>query len=139
MCRTIPVIWRSLPDALFALLCSQVYKSTNWTTWTLGNQLVSHNGTGMWECVDFFPVAQNNLTGLPLNALAGDQTGLTYVIKSSLNDFRYVIWPSNKLGLHNSVNDNVRSEMDLSFASVSCTLLHHKWTVPDLLTASHIS
>jgi beta-fructofuranosidase len=80
------------------LLCSQLYKSTNWTTWTLGNQLVSHSGTGMWECVDFFPVAQNNLTGLPLNALAGDQTGLTYVIKSSLNDFRYVIWPSEQFG-----------------------------------------
>lgn len=56
----------------------------------MGPRLASHNGTGMWECVDFFPVAANNATGLPLAVLAGDQAGLTYVLKSSLNDFRYV-------------------------------------------------
>ena len=64
-----------------------MYKSLDFQAWNFSHSLHSVNGTGMWECPDFFPVP---VTG----ALLGAETStygstVKHVLKISSNDMRH--------------------------------------------------
>ncbi|XP_038685187.1 beta-fructofuranosidase, soluble isoenzyme I-like [Tripterygium wilfordii] len=61
-----------------------VYKTANFTTYELlDHYLHEVPGTGMWECVDFYPVAVNGSIGLDTSACG---PGIKHVLKASLDD-----------------------------------------------------
>ncbi|XP_031268114.1 acid beta-fructofuranosidase 1, vacuolar-like [Pistacia vera] len=61
-----------------------VYQTTNFTTYELLDGLLhAVPGTGMWECVDFYPVAINGSIGLDTSA---GGPGVKHVLKASLDD-----------------------------------------------------
>ncbi|CAJ2638561.1 unnamed protein product [Trifolium pratense] len=63
---------------------SLVYKTTNFTNFELNdNYLHAVPGTGMWECVDFYPVLINGSKGLD-TSINGPQ--VKHVLKASLDD-----------------------------------------------------
>lgn len=63
---------------------SLVYQTTNFTDYELlDGVLHAVPGTGMWECVDFYPVAINGSVGLDTSALG---PGIKHVLKASLDD-----------------------------------------------------
>lgn len=63
---------------------SLVYQTTNFTTYELlEGFLHAVPGTGMWECVDFYPVAINGSLGLDTSANGPDTK---HVLKASLDD-----------------------------------------------------
>ncbi|KAK2439818.1 acid beta-fructofuranosidase [Trifolium repens] len=63
---------------------SLVYKTTNFTNFELNdNYLHAVPGTGMWECVDFYPVLINGSNGLD-TSVNGPQ--VKHVLKASLDD-----------------------------------------------------
>lgn len=63
---------------------SLVYQTSNFTTFELlKGVLHAVPGTGMWECVDFYPVAINGSTGLDTSASGA---GIKHVLKASLDD-----------------------------------------------------
>ncbi|WCJ36490.1 Acid beta-fructofuranosidase [Euphorbia peplus] len=63
---------------------SLVYKTTNFTTFELLDRpLHVVPGTGMWECVDFYPVAINGSKGLDTSVVG---PGIKHVLKASLDD-----------------------------------------------------
>ncbi|XVF54978.1 hypothetical protein PTKIN_Ptkin05aG0223900 [Pterospermum kingtungense] len=63
---------------------SLVYQTTNFTNYKLlDGVLHAVPGTGMWECVDFYPVAINGTVGLDTSTLG---PGIKHVLKASLDD-----------------------------------------------------
>ncbi|KAK8489766.1 hypothetical protein V6N11_046833 [Hibiscus sabdariffa] len=63
---------------------SLVYQTTNFRDYELlDGVLHAVPGTGMWECVDFYPVAINGSAGLDTTALG---PGIKHVLKASLDD-----------------------------------------------------
>lgn len=63
---------------------SLVYQTTNFTTYELlPGVLHAVPGTGMWECVDFYPVAINGSIGLDTSAIG---PGIKHVLKASLDN-----------------------------------------------------
>ncbi|XP_050223995.1 beta-fructofuranosidase, soluble isoenzyme I-like isoform X2 [Mercurialis annua] len=63
---------------------SLMYKTTNFITYELLDGLLhSVEGTGMWECVDFYPVALNGSNGLDTSA---NGPGIKHVLKASLDN-----------------------------------------------------
>ncbi|GLU20930.1 hypothetical protein SLE2022_371030 [Rubroshorea leprosula] len=61
-----------------------VYQTTDFKNYTLlDGYLHSVLGTGMWECVDFYPVATNGSVGLDTSA---GGPGTKHVLKASLDD-----------------------------------------------------
>lgn len=65
-----------------------LYRSPDFVNWTLVSDTVLHrvNGTGMWECVDFYPIsASGDPTGLDTSAVG---EGLKHVLKASMDDTR---------------------------------------------------
>lgn len=79
---------------------SLVYTTTDFTTYELlDNVLHAVPGTGMWECVDFYPVSINGSTGLDTSA---NGPGLKYVLKASLDDTKLDHYA---LGTYFSEND----------------------------------
>lgn len=63
---------------------SLVYTTSNFTTYELSDQVLhAVPGTGMWECVDFYPVAINGSKGLDTSACG---PGIKHVLKASLDD-----------------------------------------------------
>jgi beta-fructofuranosidase len=63
---------------------SLVYKTTNFTNFELNdNYLHAVPGTGMWECVDFYPVLINGSNGLD-TSVNGPQ--VKHLLKASLDD-----------------------------------------------------
>ncbi|XP_004499664.2 beta-fructofuranosidase, soluble isoenzyme I-like [Cicer arietinum] len=63
---------------------SLVYKTTNFTNFELNDRyLHAVPGTGMWECVDFYPVSINGTNGLD-TSINGPQ--VKHVLKASLDD-----------------------------------------------------
>ncbi|XP_012090431.2 acid beta-fructofuranosidase 1, vacuolar [Jatropha curcas] len=63
---------------------SLVYQTTNFTTYEkLEGVLHAVPGTGMWECVDFYPVAINGSVGLDTSA---NGLGTKHVLKASLDN-----------------------------------------------------
>ncbi|XP_058721940.1 beta-fructofuranosidase, soluble isoenzyme I-like isoform X2 [Vicia villosa] len=63
---------------------SLVYKTTNFTYFELNeNYLHTVPGTGMWECVDFYPILINGSNGLDTSV---DGLEVKHVLKASLDD-----------------------------------------------------
>lgn len=63
---------------------SLIYETTNFTSFKLLNGLLHEvPGTGMWECVDFFPVSTVESNGLDTSA---NGPGIKHVLKASLDD-----------------------------------------------------
>lgn len=63
---------------------SLVYETTNFTSFKLlHGPLHQVPGTGMWECVDFFPVSTWDSNGLDTSA---NGPGIKHVLKASLDD-----------------------------------------------------
>ncbi|KAB2000331.1 hypothetical protein ES319_D12G224200v1 [Gossypium barbadense] len=61
-----------------------VFQTTNFSDYELlDGVLHAVPGTGMWECVDFYPVAINGSVGLDTTALG---PGIKHVLKASLDD-----------------------------------------------------
>ncbi|KAB1210851.1 Beta-fructofuranosidase, soluble isoenzyme I [Morella rubra] len=77
-----------------------VYTTTNFTTYELlDNLLHAVPGTGMWECVDFYPVSMNGSSGLDTSA---NGAGIKHVLKASLDDTKLDHYA---LGTYYSEND----------------------------------
>ncbi|GKV33783.1 hypothetical protein SLEP1_g42242 [Rubroshorea leprosula] len=67
-----------------------VFQTTDFENYTLlDGYLHSVPGTGMWECVDFYPVATNGSVGLD-NSEGGP--GTKHVLKASLDDKKYDVY-----------------------------------------------
>ncbi|PON89474.1 Glycoside hydrolase [Trema orientale] len=63
---------------------SLVYTTTDFTSYELSDRyLHAVPGTGMWECVDFYPVAVNGSNGLETSV---NGPGVKHVLKASLDD-----------------------------------------------------
>ncbi|CAN6465207.1 unnamed protein product [Victoria cruziana] len=61
-----------------------LYRSSDFVNWTLVQEpLHSSEGTGMWECPDFYPVSVNGAVGLD-TSVSGSQ--VRHVLKVSLDD-----------------------------------------------------
>eukprot|EP00257_Ricinus_communis_P026104 XP_025013518.1 fructan 6-exohydrolase isoform X1 [Ricinus communis] len=61
-----------------------IYRSKDFVNWVQAERPIYEvEGTGMWECPDFFPVAINTNTGVDLSNLGPD---IKYVLKASLFD-----------------------------------------------------
>ncbi|ESW27623.1 hypothetical protein PHAVU_003G217900 [Phaseolus vulgaris] len=66
-----------------------VYDTDDFKTYELKNgHLRAVPGTGMWECVDFFPVSKKNENGLD-TSLSINGAEVKYVMKVSLDDDRH--------------------------------------------------
>ena len=79
---------------------SLVYTTTNFTTFDLlHNYLHEVPGTGMWECVDFYPVAINGSTGLDTSV---NGPGIKHLLKASLDDTKVDVYA---LGTYFANND----------------------------------
>ncbi|XP_076894112.1 beta-fructofuranosidase, soluble isoenzyme I-like [Bidens hawaiensis] len=61
-----------------------VYETTNFTSFELLDEVMhAVPGTGMWECVDFYPVSTTESNGLDMSV---NGPGIKHVLKSSLDD-----------------------------------------------------
>lgn len=79
---------------------SLVYQTTNFKTYELLDEyLHAVPGTGMWECVDFYPVAINGSIGLDTSATG---PGIKHVLKASLDDTKVDHYA---IGTYNPAND----------------------------------
>ncbi|KAL0289691.1 UNVERIFIED_CONTAM: Beta-fructofuranosidase, insoluble isoenzyme 1 [Sesamum radiatum] len=77
-----------------------LYKSKDFKHWTkVHHPLHSKDGTGNWECPDFFPVQVNDQNGLDTSATGPD---VKYVFKVSLDATRYEYYT---IGTYNSEED----------------------------------
>ncbi|KAI3881486.1 hypothetical protein MKW92_001728 [Papaver armeniacum] len=66
---------------------SYLFRSDDFIHWTTAEQpLHSAKGTGMWECVDFFPVAVDGKEGLDTSVLGPN---VKHVFKVSLDDTKH--------------------------------------------------
>ncbi|XP_059644612.1 beta-fructofuranosidase, insoluble isoenzyme CWINV1-like isoform X1 [Cornus florida] len=64
-----------------------LYRSKDFIYWIKANDpLHSANGTGMWECPDFFPVSTTSQSGLDTSMLG---LGIKHVLKLSLDDTKH--------------------------------------------------
>ncbi|KAL7001695.1 Beta-fructofuranosidase, soluble isoenzyme I [Sarracenia purpurea var. burkii] len=74
-----------------------VYETTNFTSYELlDGVLHAVPGTGMWECVDFYPVSTNDTNGLDTSV---NGAGVKHVLKTSLDDEKKDFYA---LGTYNS-------------------------------------
>lgn len=65
---------------------SLVYDTEDFKNFTLLNGLLhAVHGTGMWECVDFYPVSKSGENGLDTSV---NGQGVKHVVKASLDDVR---------------------------------------------------
>nr|CAA53098.1 beta-fructofuranosidase [Daucus carota] len=79
---------------------SLMYKTTDFITYELlDNLLHAVPGTGMWECVDFYPVSVTVSNGLDTSV---NGPGVKHVLKSSLDDDRHDYYA---LGTYDPIND----------------------------------
>ncbi|CAO2839045.1 unnamed protein product [Amaranthus hypochondriacus] len=62
---------------------SLVYKTTDFKNFELEGNLHGVPGTGMWECVDFYPVSTTGRNGLDTSAYG---PGMKHLLKASLDD-----------------------------------------------------
>nr|AFA46812.1 cell wall invertase [Manihot esculenta] len=64
-----------------------LYRSKDFVYWIKAKHpLHSAKNTGMWECVDFFPVSANSPVGVEMSVLGSD---FKYVLKASLDDTKH--------------------------------------------------
>ncbi|XP_011094303.1 beta-fructofuranosidase, insoluble isoenzyme 1-like [Sesamum indicum] len=87
---------------------SFLYKSKDFMRWTkVQHPLHSTDGTGNWECPDFFPVQVNGKMGLDTSATGPD---VKYVFKVSLDVTRYEYYT---IGTYNSEEDKYIPDKDM--------------------------
>uniref|UniRef100_A0A5B7B3S6 Putative soluble acid invertase 2 n=1 Tax=Davidia involucrata TaxID=16924 RepID=A0A5B7B3S6_DAVIN len=79
---------------------SLVYQTTNFTSYE-PLETVMHGvaGTGMWECVDFYPVSTTGANGLDTSAYG---PGIKHVLKASLDDNKHDYYA---LGTYDPISD----------------------------------
>lgn len=76
-----------------------LYRSKDFVHWTKAQHpLHSENGTGMWECADFYPVS--TYTGLDTSVIG---KGIKHVLKYSMDDSKHDFY---MVGRYNSDKDN---------------------------------
>lgn len=64
---------------------SLVYKTANFTEFELSDELLHEvPGSGMWECIDFYPVSLASTDGLDTSA---NGAGVKHVLKASLDQY----------------------------------------------------
>ncbi|KAG9141465.1 hypothetical protein Leryth_001909 [Lithospermum erythrorhizon] len=87
-----------------------IYKSKDFIHWTMDveHQLHSTKDTGMWECVDFFPVATSSLKGLDTSTTG---YGTKHVLKSSMVDVQCDYYT---IGIYDTDKDIFTPDMDFS-------------------------
>ncbi|XP_010536536.1 PREDICTED: acid beta-fructofuranosidase-like [Tarenaya hassleriana] len=69
---------------------TMVYETTNFISYELVDEVLhAVPGTGMWECVDFFPVSVNQSVGLDTSA---NGFGVKHVLKASLDDTKQDVY-----------------------------------------------
>lgn len=79
---------------------AHLYKSKDFKKWTKAEDpLHSKEGTGMWECPDFYPV---NLTGQNGMDTSSNGNGVIHVLKVSLDEKRYEYYT---IGMYNTDKD----------------------------------
>lgn len=77
-----------------------LYSTTDFKTYEPAvNVLHRVNGTGMWECVDFYPVSTNSSEGLDTSVTG---PGIKHVLKASLDDLKSDYYA---IGTYDPVND----------------------------------
>ncbi|KAI8006506.1 Beta-fructofuranosidase, soluble isoenzyme I [Camellia lanceoleosa] len=77
-----------------------VYQTTNFTTYELLDGVMhAVPGTGMWECVDFYPVSTTEMNGLDTSF---NGPGIKHVLKASLDDEKKDFYA---LGTYDPSND----------------------------------
>ncbi|CAI0377782.1 unnamed protein product [Linum tenue] len=78
-------LWRvAIGSRVEKLGLTLVYKTDDFVSYELlDHYLHSVPGTGMWECVDFYPVLVNGTKGLDTSAVG---EGIKHVLKASLDD-----------------------------------------------------
>ncbi|KAJ0960235.1 hypothetical protein J5N97_001947 [Dioscorea zingiberensis] len=65
-----------------------VYKTEDWLSYQLLPGMMHRvNGTGMWECVDFYPVSTSSAVGLDTSTPTGPE--VKHVLKASLDDNKH--------------------------------------------------
>ncbi|KAI4329101.1 hypothetical protein L6164_021401 [Bauhinia variegata] len=78
-----------------------LFKSKNFVKWIEAKQpLYSAEGTGMWECPDFFPVLSKSLSGVDTSVNGPD---VKHVLKVSLDDKKHDYY---LIGTYNAAKDN---------------------------------
>ncbi|KAJ7516183.1 hypothetical protein O6H91_22G046000 [Diphasiastrum complanatum] len=66
-----------------------VYKTSDFLNWTLQRSFLHQiAGTGMWECVDFYPVSLTGTNGLDTSKVQGNQL-VKHVLKASLDSNKH--------------------------------------------------
>ncbi|KAJ7516168.1 hypothetical protein O6H91_22G045500 [Diphasiastrum complanatum] len=66
-----------------------VYKTSDFLNWTLQRSFLHQiAGTGMWECVDFYPVSLTGTNGLDTSKVQGNQL-VKHVLKASLGSNKH--------------------------------------------------
>ncbi|GMH29671.1 hypothetical protein Nepgr_031514 [Nepenthes gracilis] len=79
---------------------SLVYKTSNFTDYELVDHVLhAVPGTGMWECVDFFPISTTGPNGLDTSA---NGPGIKHVLKASLDDNKHDYYA---IGTYDGVKD----------------------------------
>ncbi|KAL0309505.1 UNVERIFIED_CONTAM: Beta-fructofuranosidase, insoluble isoenzyme 1 [Sesamum radiatum] len=87
---------------------SFLYKSKDFMHWTkVKHPLHSTDGTGNWECPDFFPVQVNGKNGLDASAKGPN---VKYVFKVSLDVTRYEYYT---IGTYDTENDKYIPDKDM--------------------------
>ncbi|KAL0374846.1 UNVERIFIED_CONTAM: Beta-fructofuranosidase, insoluble isoenzyme 1 [Sesamum radiatum] len=87
---------------------SFLYKSRDFMHWTkVKHPLHSTDGTGNWECPDFFPVQVNGKNGLDASATGPN---VKYVFKVSLDVTRYEYYT---IGTYDTEKDKYISDKDM--------------------------
>ncbi|XP_023762431.1 beta-fructofuranosidase, soluble isoenzyme I [Lactuca sativa] len=77
-----------------------VYETTDFTSFELLDDVMhAVPGTGMWECVDFYPVSTTQSNGLDTSV---NGKGIKHVLKSSLDDNKHDYYA---LGTYDSISD----------------------------------
>ncbi|CAK9181543.1 unnamed protein product [Ilex paraguariensis] len=77
-----------------------VYKTTDFISYELADQsLYAIPGTGMWECVDFYPVSTTEPNGLDTSS---NGPGIKHVLKASLQDYAHDYYV---LGTYDPITD----------------------------------
>ncbi|KAJ0453194.1 putative sucrose:sucrose fructosyltransferase [Helianthus annuus] len=67
--------------------CALIYHTTNFTHFELSDEVLhSVPGTGMWECVDLYPISTRDTYGLEMSSYESDAK---YVLKQSGDDDRH--------------------------------------------------
>ncbi|KAK2653474.1 hypothetical protein Ddye_013330 [Dipteronia dyeriana] len=94
-------MWRALVGSRdYRVGVAYLYKSKDFNHWTLAEEpLHSAEGTGMWECPDFFPVKTDGFEGLDTSARG---KRVKYVLKISLDETKHDCYT---IGTYDAVKD----------------------------------